>query len=228
MKKRRGIPLVQRVDHILGACRGKSVLHLGCTDWPFTVRRMEEGSLLHVVLGKVAAELWGFDFDEAGISLLRERGVKNLFRADLEDLDAVPVQRTFDVVLAGEMIEHLANPGRFLRGVRRFLRPGGVLLITTINAYCGFRFLIYALRGRGGSFEPVHPDHVTYYSGSTLRKLLAGQGYDVRDFLFYDIGTEHRPHLPFYWRWANDACVRLLPHLADGIIAECVPAGPPP
>ncbi len=222
METGKRIPLVQRVDHIKAISRGKSVLHLGCTDWPYTERRLEEGSLLHLELQGVAGDLWGFDFDDGGIRLLRERGVANLLRADLEDLAAVPLERTFDVILAGEMIEHLANPGLFLRGVRRFMRPDSVLVITTVNAYCGLRFLIYALRGRGGAFEPVHPDHVGYYSYATIRKLLQGTGFDVRRFSFYDIGPEHRPHLPFYWNWANDVCVRVFPQLADGIIAECV------
>ena len=68
------------------------------------------------------------------------------------------------------------------------------MVITTINAYCGLRFLIYALRGRGGSAEPVHPDHVAYYSYATIHRLLDKAGMDVRRFLFYDIGPEHRPH----------------------------------
>ena len=173
-------------------------------------------------LRNVARELWGFDFDEGGIELLKERGVENLYRADLEDLGAVPLEKTFDVILAAEMIEHLANPGLFLRGIRRFMRADSVLVITTANAYCGFRFLIYALRGRGGISEPVHPDHVGYYSYSTLRKLLESRKFEVRQFCFYDIGAEHRPHNPFYWNLANDVCVRLFPQLADGIIAECV------
>jgi len=77
------------------------------------------------------------------------------------------------------------------------------------------------LRGRAGVAEPVHPDHVAYYSYSTLRHLLARENLKVNDFFFYDVGYEHRPHLPFYWNWVNDLCVLLFPQLADGIIAEC-------
>lgn len=215
------IPLVQRVDYLKEVCRGKTVLHLGCADWPYTDMRLRMGSLLHLELAGIAKELWGFDFDEEGLDKLKARGVRNLLRADLENLDAVPFDRKFDVILAGEMIEHLANPGLFLRGIRRFMDSGSLLVITTINAYCGFRTIYYALRGRGGTAEPVHPEHVAYYSYSTIRRLLANTGLDARRVLFYDIGREHRPHNRFYLNWINDVCVLFSPQLADGIIVEC-------
>ena len=223
MTDRVAIPLVQRVEYIKNVCRGKSVLHLGCADWPYTDQRLEMGSLLHLELTGIASELWGFDFDESGVEILRKRGVPNLYRADLEHLEAVEVNRTFDVILAGEMIEHLLNPGLFLNGIRRFMGSETLLLITTINAYCGLRFLIYALRGRGGSAEPVHPDHVAYYSYATIHRLLEKAGMEVRRFLFYDIGPEHRPHQQAYKNWINDLLVWFSPQLADGVIVECSP-----
>lgn len=199
------------------------MLHLGCTDWPYTSQRLEMGSLLHIELAGIASELWGFDSDEPGIEILRKRGVSNLYRADLEHLEAVEVDRTFDVILAGEMIEHLTNPGLFLTGIRRFMGPETLMVITTINGYCGLRFLIYALRGRGGSSEPVHPDHVAYYSYATIHRLLDKAEMDVRRFLFYDIGPEHRPHQQVYKNWINDLLVWFSPQLADGVIVECTP-----
>jgi SAM-dependent methyltransferase len=42
---------------------------------------------------------------------------------------------TFDTVLAGEIIEHLSDPLMFLRECNRILKPGGRLLISTINPF---------------------------------------------------------------------------------------------
>ena len=220
MTDHKRIPLVQRVDYLKEVCRGKTVLHLGCTNWPYTQAVLEDESLLHLELQGIARELWGFDADEAGLKLLRERGVKNLYRADLEQLDRLELDQQFDIILAGEMIEHLSNPGLFLRGIKRFMRPDSTLVITTINAYCGFRMFVYGLRGRGGSAEPVHPDHVAYYSYSTIRHLLSREELVAKRFLFYDLGDEHRPHSRFYINWINDLCVWFAPQLADGIIIE--------
>src|SRR5437773_3236648 len=132
--------LVQRVDFIKTICADRKVLHLGCTNWPYTWESIEAGSLLHIELEKTASELYGFDFDQPGLDILAEAGGKNLFRADLENLDEVPLDETFDVIIAGEMIEHLSNPGLFLKGIQRFMTPATNLIITTINAYSGMRF----------------------------------------------------------------------------------------
>jgi SAM-dependent methyltransferase len=220
MNNHKRIPLVQRVDYLKEVCRGKKVLHLGCTNWPYTQAVLEEETLLHLSLKEIAGELWGFDADEEGLKLLRERGVENLYRADLEQLDQLELDQQFDIILAGEMIEHLSNPGLFLRGIKRFMRPDSTLVITTINAYCGFRMFMYGLRGRGGRAEPVHPDHVAYYSYSTIHHMLSRENLVARRFLFYDIGHEHRPHNRFYINFINDLCVRFAPQLADGIIIE--------
>jgi len=216
-----GKKLVQRVEFIKAACRGKSVLHLGCTNWPYTREAIERGMLLHFELQSIATELYGFDFDQIGIDELSAAGVHHLHRADLEHLDDVPLDRKFDIVVAGEMIEHLNNPGLFLRGIQRFMSDKSLLLITTVNAYCGIRFLLYGLRGKQGKAEPVHPDHVAYYSYSTLKLLIERHGLQVEEFLFYDMGSEHRPHNRWYVNAANDLCVKIAPQWADGVIAVC-------
>ena len=110
------IELVQRVEFIKKISAGKKVLHLGCTNFPYTKDSIENGILLHFDLEKTAKELYGFDFDQEGIDILAKAGAKNLFRADLEKLEEVPLNETFDVIIAGEMIEHLNNPRTFFAG----------------------------------------------------------------------------------------------------------------
>ncbi|MCM3878415.1 MAG: class I SAM-dependent methyltransferase [Thermoanaerobaculia bacterium] len=213
--------LVQRLEFLDGICRGRSVLHFGCTNWPYTQTMLGAGGLLHLRLAKTARELWGLDSDPEGLRVLGGHGVPNLVRGDAEALDSCPLDRNFEVVLAGEILEHLSNPGLFLRGVRRFLAPEGRLVLTTVNAYCGFRFAQYFFRGRGGAVEPVHPDHVAYYSYRTLTHLLARAGYAVESFRFYDLGDEHVPFVPRRIRVANRFFSRLAPWTADGVIAVC-------
>ena len=213
--------LVQRVDFIKKACKGKKVLHLGCTNYPYTKQAIESEMLLHFELEKVSRELYGFDFDQAGLDILKEANVTNLYQADLEKLGDVALDEKFDVIIAGEMIEHLSNPGLFLQGIKRFMNDDTELVITTINAYCGMRFLIYGLRGKGGVNEPVHPDHVAYYSYKTLSLTVNRANLSVKKFYFYDIGNEHRPFSRWFYNVFNDVCVKISPQLSDGIIAVC-------
>ncbi len=219
MKKH--LETVQRLDYIKTVSTGKSVLHLGCTNWPYTLEAIDAGTLLHKDLAEVSNDLYGFDFDQEGIDVLKSKGFDNLFRADLEKLQEVGVDKRFDVIIAGEMIEHLNNPGLFLNGIKRFMDRDTRLVITTINAYSGMRFFIYGLRGKRGSLEPVHPDHVAYYSYSTLKLLLQRHGFDVENFMFYDLGDEHRPHNGRLRNFVNDLCVKIAPQWSDGVIAVC-------
>src|SRR5215204_687912 len=221
------LELVQRLELIRSICAGKKVLHLGCTNWPYTLEALEGGVLLHSDIAAVASELYGFDFDQEGIDILASNGITNLYQADLENLENVDLNETFDVIIAGEMIEHLNNPGRFLTGIKRFMNPGTQLVITTINAYAGMRFIIYGLRGKGGTLEPVHPDHIAYYSYSTLKLLLERHEFNVDRFMFYDLGHEHRPYNSRLRNFINDVCVKIAPQWADGVIAVCSLRGAP-
>ena len=213
--------LVDRVAYLLAACRGRRVLHLGCANAPYTEASLQADSLLHARLAEVAAELWGVDGDAEALELMSRHGHRHLIEGDLERLDHPDLPRRPDVIVAGEIIEHLANPGAFLQAAQALMGPETTLLLTTVNAYCGMRFVTYALRGRGGIAEPVHPDHVAYYSYATLHVLLQRYGFEVLDFAFYDLGPEHRPHNGFYRNAINDVFVRLSRQLADGIVVAC-------
>jgi SAM-dependent methyltransferase len=202
-------------------CEGKKVLHLGCTNFPYTNKSIENNMLLHFDLKKVSGELHGFDFDLEGLEILKQAGETNLHQGDLEKLDEANLNETFDVIVAGEMIEHLSNPGLFLRGIKRFMNEKTNFLITTINAYSGMRFFIYGLRGKGGENEPVHPDHVAYYSYRTLKLVLERERLNVANFYFYDVGPEHRQFNRWYYNLINDASVKISPQLSDGVIAVC-------
>ena len=216
-----GLKLVQRLEFIRRVSAGKSVLHLGCTNWPYTLEAVDAGTLLHKDLADVSSELYGFDFDQEGIDVLASKGFDNLFRADVEKLSEVRIDKRFDVIIAGEMIEHLNNPGLFLDGIKRFMNADTRLVLTTINAYSGMRFFVYGLRGQGGALEPVHPDHVAYYSYSTLKLLVERHQFRIGEFMFYDLGSEHRPHNGRLRNFINDVCVKIAPQWADGVIAVC-------
>jgi 2-polyprenyl-3-methyl-5-hydroxy-6-metoxy-1,4-benzoquinol methylase len=164
--------VAEREAHILERCRGRSVLHLGCADAPFLDERLATGTLLHAKLLAIAPETVGLDSDPQSVERMRSLMRAPIFVGSAESL-SVDLGR-FDVVVAGELIEHLNNPGLFLESVKRVLTVDGELIITTPNAFC----LRRALRVAVGT-ESVHPDHVSYYSHATLSALLARFGFAV-------------------------------------------------
>ncbi|MBV9241227.1 MAG: class I SAM-dependent methyltransferase [Acidobacteria bacterium] len=212
---------VQRVDLIRQMCTGKRVLHLGCTNYPYTEDAIREGMLLHFDLEKIASHIDGIDADREGIEILEKHGSQNLHLGNLESLEECSLNGTYDVIVAGEVIEHVNNPGLFLTGIRRFMNADTQLIVTTVNAYCGMRFFYYGARGRRGEAEPVHPDHVAYYSYSTLKLLLERHQFEIQNFYFYDVGHEHSKFVRWFLKLTNRICVMFAPQWSDGVIAVC-------
>ncbi len=218
--------LTDRVSFLLGMARGQRVLHVGCADAPFTAAKLGDGRLLHARLAGVAGELYGIDASADALDLLLRAGYTNLARVDVQDFDAARLfpGRVFDLVLAGEIIEHLPNPGLFLRNLAPLLRtPSARLVLTTPNAYCAYRFLYTLLTGREGG----HEEHTAYYSRRTLQRLLAQEGYRVEDLRFYPANecVEIRRGRGRILLATDRLAGRLRPALADGIMATCSHSG---
>ncbi len=157
-------------------CAGTSgqIAHLGCADSPYTAELLAAGTLLHERLVAVGA-VTGFDVDPAGLAMLAERMPTQRFvRADVTREIPEPELGRYTLVLAGEVLEHVPDADAFLRGCRRLLSAGGRLCVTVPNAGSP-KIGLRSLAGR----ESVHPDHRVYYGPRTLRRTLAGAGYDV-------------------------------------------------
>src|ERR1039458_463059 len=74
------------------------------------------------------------DIDPEAVATARAKGLEAIV-ADLSVQTAAEVAkgRQFDVVVLADVLEHLAEPGRLLRGVADVLRPGGKVLISFPN-----------------------------------------------------------------------------------------------
>lgn len=224
---------VDRNAFLLERARGKKVLHLGCADEHVVNMKLSKGVHLHAQLKSVASELWGVDLSAEGISQLREAGYDNLIRGDVErldEIDGLPHQH-FDVIIAGEIIEHLLNPGLFLTSCRRVCSAGTALILTTPNALV-YSLPIFALLGR----EAIHPDHTLMWSPTTMKSLVERCGFAVDEFLVYggtpcvQLGSRE----PLWKRSARVALrsvdvavrhtvVRFRPWLNDGLIVVVRP-----
>jgi 2-polyprenyl-3-methyl-5-hydroxy-6-metoxy-1,4-benzoquinol methylase len=181
------VPVLQgRKEVVLSLCRGKRVLHLGCVDaGPFFRERLSRGELMHQQIAAVASDLWGVDIDREGISLLRDRGFSNLVVADACDADRIEAlgSRSFDVIVAAEIVEHLQNPGLFLAAVRRLMTPENTQLIVTVpNAFRTVSWLWLMRR-----VEFVHPDHNYWFSYATSTHLVRQSGLEIQNTYMYSL-----------------------------------------
>ncbi len=168
--------VVDRSEYLVQQSLGKRVLHLGCTGAPLTQERIENHTHLHLAILSTAKEVYGIDIDEPGLALLENAGVKNLFYGDVYRLNELNLPVTFDLILAGELIEHLDNPGIFLECLREFMAPTTEVILTTPNAY-SIRQFIWALFRR----DQQDPTHISIYSYTTLYQLVNRHHLRVKD-----------------------------------------------
>ena len=171
----RNIPVYfGRSDYVIEYSRGKDVLHLGCVDEGMHELKSQAGTWLHGRLASVTKSLWGVDIDKEGLNWMKEQGLGNLYLEDIEDLTANTeiIKRRFDLILLTEVLEHVDNPGKFLKGTLALFRPGTEMLVTVPNS-TSLANLIQNWFAR----EAVHPDHNYWFSLHTIQSLFNKHGY---------------------------------------------------
>ncbi|MET0826070.1 MAG: class I SAM-dependent methyltransferase [Acidimicrobiales bacterium] len=167
--------LVQRIPYVAEQVRGRGVIHVGFVDAGYQEMQAEAGTWLHAHLAEAATSLVGIDLDAAGVALATDQGYEAYVAdcRDPEQLDDLAIEPA-EVVVAGEVIEHLDDPGSFLDGLHRLLAPGGTLILTTPNA----SGLLNGFAAMAGA-EINHPDHVVLFSWRTLSNLMSRHGWEV-------------------------------------------------
>jgi 2-polyprenyl-3-methyl-5-hydroxy-6-metoxy-1,4-benzoquinol methylase len=175
----RSVGYVDRTTFIVEEARGKRVLDCGvvaltCSDAGDRVENMP--NTLHVRLKEVARELVGIDHAADVVAAINARLPElNLRSCDVEDLgDSLSTEPPFELVVFGDILEHLSNPGRALDGARSMLAPDGEILVTCPNAF-GLPNYLRFLTGR----YHEGADHVAAHSKLTLAHLLRRHGFIV-------------------------------------------------
>lgn len=163
-------------DWLLSHCHNKSVLHLGCAG-DATLKGGSENTL-HYRLSTIANCLWGIELNESSLEQLKQwlpDDGNNIryFYGNVENIKDLNLDRKFDVILAGSIIEHVSNPGLMLSGLSDIIKPNGLLLISTPHTWGVLQFLRVALR----QVEAVNPEHVCWYSVPTLTELTSRYGF---------------------------------------------------
>jgi GT2 family glycosyltransferase/SAM-dependent methyltransferase/glycosyltransferase involved in cell wall biosynthesis len=124
------------------------------------------------ILAEVASSVHGVDLDQQAVDHARLRygdAAVSFAHGDATALDHA-LDGRFDVVVAFEVLEHVADQEGLLAGVRRVLRPGGLLVISTPNR------LVYE------TTEGGNPFHVKELSDTEFEPLLAGHFANRRVF----------------------------------------------
>lgn len=148
-----------RKQFFLSHCENKSVLHVGCADWPV----YDQNTNLHLYLYNRNNRVEGFDTNTEVIEKMRT--------VISGPLHTTLPNKKYDVILIPETIEHVPNPETFLKTLVPLAHGFSKFIITAPNAFCetwmnGVKYL------NGTVEECVHPDHYCWYSPYTLANLV--------------------------------------------------------
>lgn len=148
-----------------------SLLDIACNDGELTSNYTQFGQVL------------GIDINKEAVALSKKRGIPCL-QADIADIKD-KYKNTFDVVIAGDIIEHVFDTDQFLRNIHTVLKKNGTLLLTTANV-ASFGRRIMLLLGKNPFLEysselpsiEFNVGHIRYYTIANMRQQLDHTGYN--------------------------------------------------
>jgi 2-polyprenyl-3-methyl-5-hydroxy-6-metoxy-1,4-benzoquinol methylase len=127
---------------------------------------------------------------------------------DLNEPTSFP-DKSFDVIVSAEVIEHLENPRATAREWHRLLRPGGLLVFSTPNNQSIRSLIALVVRGHFVAFgSSSYPAHITALLRKDMERVVAEAGLTAPSFRYTNVGgIPGRPNV----RWQS-----LLGSLARG------------
>jgi 2-polyprenyl-3-methyl-5-hydroxy-6-metoxy-1,4-benzoquinol methylase len=189
------------------------VLDVGC--W--------SGTLGRTLVRDANAIVDGIERDGAQAQHARDNGYR---RVDVADLDrGVPPDdgRTYDVLLFGDVLEHLLHPDRVLEALTPRLRPGGRVIVSLPNiAFIANRLTHLLGRWDYKDYGILDRTHLRFFTKRSMVKLIEGAGLRVVRIEGY-VGLHGYPAMvrePL--RWLGRAWPSLF---AIQIVLEAVPVG---
>jgi SAM-dependent methyltransferase len=181
-------PFISKREFIRQFVSGKDALDLGVVaPSPQQVKDRSE-KWLHGFIRRHAKFLLGVDILEEDVLELQNKGY-NVICCDVLNLR---LNRKFDVVICGDLIEHVMEPGLLLDTIAYHLRDDGVGLVTTPNPFAINRLFNILFDGE----TPINYEHVFWLCPQTMFQLIGRSMLYIEDFYWlktdFPMWTKHR------------------------------------
>jgi 2-polyprenyl-3-methyl-5-hydroxy-6-metoxy-1,4-benzoquinol methylase len=154
------IQTFERLNSQFGPLAGKNLLDYGCGI----------GRLCQIA-SRYGARATGIESDGNARKKVMQIGGIEVFE-NLNELRHVQPRAKFDIVTLWDVIEHLRKPWIELEELFNFLKPGGLLLLSTMNTGC-----LRARIERGRWVNMVNPTHFYYFTRQSLSAVLEEAGF---------------------------------------------------
>ncbi len=161
-----------------------NILDVGCGNGHFLSEAKSKGW-----------NVYGTEYTDTAIDICKKKGI-NMFQGKLNPEDFGNLK--FDVICSIEVLEHINNPTEEIKNFHYLLRDGGIVYITTPNFNSLSRLL---LKEKWSIIE--YPEHLCYYTSSTLARLFRQAGF--KKMLIKTTGISmNRFRKSSYSTWLNE------------------------
>lgn len=169
IRNRRGFTLLEEIrgemfSRLIG--KNKSILDLGCRDGTLTRHFYKDNKVL------------GVDIDGELLSAAKESLGIEVLKMDLNSEWEEIGKMSFDVVVAGEVMEHLYYPSKVVERVIKRLNLGGMFIGSVPNAF-HLKNRVRYLVGQKNNTPLADPTHINQFSASELYDVLSQQFKEV-------------------------------------------------
>jgi hypothetical protein len=180
-----GLHRISRVNKILKEVKGKNVIHVGCVDHiPLIDSKIRNNEWVHKLITDHTTKCIGIDTNAEGIEYIQSKyNYKNVVCADLlTDTISELNDISWDLMVLGEILEHVDNPVSFLQQIReRYSSVVRQIIITVPNAFSHIQ-----QKKLANNIEMINSDHRYYFSPYTLAKILFLAGFSLDEVSFAD------------------------------------------
>lgn len=160
-----------RIDFILKNIPDNNlkVLDLGCWDGSYTIRYKKKTNTIYGIEASITSERKA---KEKGIITENGNFMENDFFEGIK----------FDIVVAGEIIEHVFDTDLFLQKIHKMLKPHGELILTTPNVASLPRRLLLLL-GRNPLMDNritnISAGHIRYFTFKGIYEILKDNWFEI-------------------------------------------------
>ena len=149
---------------------GRTALDVGCG-----------AGLLTEPLARLGARVTGIDATPEVISVAREHAAAMRLEIDYRVGDVQELDGQFDLITSLEVIEHVADPGAFLKALAGRLAPGGLLILSTPNATGWSKLMMITLAEGLGRIPKGTHDFDKFIPPERMKVLLSDAGVTCLD-----------------------------------------------
>lgn len=161
---------INKVLKMIGT--NKDVLDLGCLD----------GFITELII-KNNNKCTGVEISTNAIEQCKQKNIE-ILDLDLNQDWAKSINKKYDVVFAGELIEHIFDTDKLLQNIKQILKPDGYIVLTTPNVVSFGRRLLMLFEINPlleFTARPYDAGHIRYFTYKSLAGLLNENRFIIKE-----------------------------------------------